>query len=128
MERRDKRKMHYEEGADQHKPSSSELLRMMGGKSRHAGKGAKRSADSVIAVYRNRVTYTFIMDGEVASIHYDRRRHEIFFRGHNIRNMELSDKQKGALEAMKRVLAADEQGRAFLQSYSATLGRLLADK
>ena len=115
-------------GEGEHKPSSSDLIRMMGGRSRPAGRGRQRGSDSVIAIYKERVTYTFVMGEEVASIHFDSSRGEIFFRGHNIRNMQLNEKQLAALEAMKGVLAADQQGKEYLSAYSATLARLIADK
>ena len=120
--------MAVEEGDYENKPSSLDLVRMMGGRSRHAGRGPQRAPDSVIAVFKDRVTYTFIMDEEVASIHFDRRRGEIFFRGHNIKNMHLSQKQVKALNVMREVLEADKQGRELYPAYSATLDRLLADK
>jgi len=128
MRERVKRAMVGEDGDSEHKPSSLDLIRMMGGRSRHADRGQQRAADSVIAVYKDRVTYTFIMDEEVASIHFDSKRGEIFFRGHNIRNLEMSRAQINALKAMKEVLAADKQGRALYPAYAATLDRLLADK
>lgn len=105
-----------------------DLLGLMGGKSRKVQKGEKRKADSVMAVYKDRVTYTFIMQDEVASIHFDRKRKEIFFRGHNITNFSLSGEQVRALNELKDVLAADEKGRSLLSDYEATLDRVLADK
>ncbi len=87
-----------------------------------------RAADSMLAVYKGRLTYTFILRKEVASIHFDRDRQEIFFRGHNIKNMELSHEQMKALENLKGILAEDEQGRDFLIGYGATLDMVLADK
>jgi len=120
--------MAVEEGESEHKPSSLDLIRMMGGRSRPAGRGPQRAPDSVIAVFKDRVTYTFIMDEEVASIHFDRKRGEIFFKGHNIRNMHLSQKQIKALNVMREVLEADREGRELYPAYSATLDRLLTDK
>ncbi|MBN1283271.1 MAG: hypothetical protein JXA24_05825 [Proteobacteria bacterium] len=120
--------MAAEGGGNEHKPSSLDLIRMMGGRSRHVGRGPRRMPDSVIAVSRDRVTYTFIMENEVASIHFDSRRGEIFFSGHNIRNLKLSHAQTKALKAMTVVLAEDKAGKELLSAYSATLDRLLADK
>jgi hypothetical protein len=82
----------------------------------------------MLAVYKDRLTYTFIMDHEVASIHYDRHRGEIFFKGHNIRNMELDEEQKQALMDLSHVLEAEARGNEFSADYEATLARLLADK
>jgi hypothetical protein len=113
-------------GSTQH--STPDLVRLMGGVSKRAGKIKKGAPDSVIAIYKNRLTYTFIMENEVASIHYDRSRGEIFFRGHNIAHMELGSRERKALIALIGVLEEDEQGREFKDSYSATLDRVLADK
>lgn len=113
------------EGSSQY--STPDLVRLMGGMSKRAGR--KRGApDSVIAVYKNRITYTFIMDKEVASIHFDMSRGEIFFRGHNISHMDLDSKQRKALIALIGVLEEDEDGRKFRDAYSATLDSVLADK
>lgn len=108
-------------------PSSLDLKRFLGGQSRALAPGRKRLPDSVLAVYKDRFTYTFIMDHEVASIHFDRNRGEIFFRGHNIRHMEMSERQRESLASMVNILEADEQGRELLSAYSATLARYLAD-
>ncbi len=47
---------------------------------------------------KSRFTYTFLFQGEAASIHFDALREEIFYRGHNIRNMNLSEDQLGILK------------------------------
>lgn len=108
-------------------PSALDLLRMRGGRARRV-KGKKgQMLDSMLAVYRERVTYTFILEDEVASIHYDKQRGEIFFRGHNIRNLELTKPQLNALYQMKEVMAGDSRSRPLVSNYSATLDRLLAD-
>lgn len=88
----------------------------------------KAAEDSMLAVYKDRVTYTFILAKEVASVHYDRKRGEIYFSGHNIRNMELNDAQRQALMDFGVALQADEKAKEFSSSYDATLARLLADK
>ncbi len=126
---KEKREMESDIGAESiQRPSPIELIRMMEGKSRRVEGGEKSSADSMLAVYKDRLTYTFILDDEVASIHFDRSRGEIFFSGHNIAHMELNTKQRGALLALTGILEADEQGKEFLSAYCATLDRYLADK
>lgn len=92
------------------------------------GVKGKAAVDSMLAVYKDCLTYTFILDREVASVHFDRLRGEIFFKGHNIRNIELTNKQLEALNDLKAVLAKDNRGRPFLSDYNATLDRYLADK
>lgn len=91
------------------------------------GKG-RAAVDSMLAVYKDCLTYTFILDREVASIHFDRLRGEIFFKGHNLRNMELTERQIQALNELKMVLAQNNRASPFLSDYCATLGRYLADK
>lgn len=97
-------------------------------RARKTGVKGKAAVDSMLAVYKDRFTYTFILDREVASIHFDRMRGEIFFKGHNIRNIELTNRQWQALEDLKAFLSHDDKGRQFLSDFSATLDRCLADK
>ncbi len=108
--------------------SPLEQIKQTGGVAHAVKSGQKRSPDSMLAVYRDRLTYTFILDKEVASIHFDRSRREIFFKGHNIANMELSPQQIGALKELQGILAEDEQGKLLFNDYVATLGHLLTDK
>jgi hypothetical protein len=108
--------------------SAPDLMRLMRGVSRHARQIKRTAPDSVIAIYRDRLTYTFIMNDDVASIHFDRSRGEIFFRGHNIAHMDLSADQRRSLISLLGILEADEEGRDFLSAYSATLDSVLADK
>lgn len=107
--------------------SPVDLWRLMGGKTQRVSGEGKNNNDSLLAVYKDRLTYTFILGREVASIHFDRAKREIFFRGHNIRNIKLDEAQIAALNGFKAVLAGDERGKSFLSDYDATLGDLLAD-
>lgn len=109
-------------------PSAIELWKLMRGRSHRVSAKEGRRPDSMLAVYGDRVTYTFILDNEVASIHFDRMRREIFFKGHNIHNMELTEEQREALLHMEGVLASEEEGKPLLSDYSATLAKVLADK
>lgn len=107
--------------------SPLELIRLHGGRAHKVRGMAARGADSMIAVYKDRFTYTFVMKNEVASIHFDRKRNKIFFSGHNIRNMDLTSDQKGELFKVVDVLESDEEGRELKEVYQATLGSQLAD-
>jgi len=109
-------------------PSALDLMRRSGGQARRVGNEVGRSIDSMLAVYKDRITYTFICNDEVASIHFDRSRGEIFFRGHNIHNLDLKKEQLEALWRMESVIASDERSKSMKSDYSATLTRLLADK
>ncbi len=128
MRTKDERMLHQESIPDHvDQSSSTDLWRLRALASRGAHSKPVKRPDGMLAVHQERVTYTFIMGSEVASIHYDRTRGEIFFKGHNLRNMALTEAQKGALMAMKEVLSADRDGSKLLSDYSATLGRLIAD-
>ena len=107
--------------------SPVDLWKLMGGKAKRVAPGSKPQSDSMLAVYKNRLTYTFIMGREVASIHFDKTKKEIFFKGHNIRNLSLDESQRMVLSDFKAVLAADERAKLFLKDYEATLGSLLAE-
>lgn len=107
--------------------SAIDLWRLMGGQSHRVREEGKPPPDAMLAVLGDRVTYTFIMEDEVASIHFDRMRGEIFFKGHNIRHLTLSDRQREALLKMKEVLSGDEKAKVLFSDYSATLDRCLTD-
>ena len=86
-----------------------------------------RSPTKALAVSNDRFTYTLIFNNDVISIHYDRLRSEIFFKGHNLRYLRINDDTKKALIDVMSVLYEDEEGRSFARGYKATLDRLLTD-
>lgn len=108
--------------------SPLEMIKQQGGIAHSVKTLIGRAVDSMLAVYRDRLTYTFIMNNEVASIHFDRSKKEIFFKGHNILNIVLSPEQIKVLKDLQGILAQDEQGKLLFNDYNATLGHLLADK
>lgn len=106
----------------------TELAGILGGVARRVPGPNGRPADSMLAVYKHRFTYTFILQNEVASIHFDRQRGEIFFRGHNVKFMTLEPEQRQALQELMTVLRQDREGKGLLAAYRETLAHLLADK
>ncbi|MBU4484356.1 hypothetical protein KKA47_02930 [bacterium] len=109
--------------------SAFDLWRSMGAHARKLDqrKGAV-AVDSMLAAYRNRMTYTFILGKEVASIHFDKEKREIFFKGHNLNNMALSEDQKEALFELTEILEKDPQGKKFVEDYKNVLHKCLAEK
>ena len=105
-----------------------QIAGIIGGQARRVPDVAGRAADSMLAVYKQRLTYTFICDHDVASIHYDDTRREIFFRGHNIKFMALSETQNEALWGLAVVLANDREGERLAQGYQETLEMVLRDR
>jgi hypothetical protein len=86
------------------------------------------SKGSQLVSFGDRITYIFAYGKEVGSIHFDRGRKEIFYKGHNIRNMELEDWQMQVMEKLRNVLQESENGKEFVSSYSQTLDKILLEK
>lgn len=109
--------------------SPLDLWRLMGqgGKAKRVQTSQIPASDGLLAVFRGRITYTFIWGREVASIHFDQERGEIFFKGHNIRNLKLSEAHLKALRGLKDILKKDSRAKPHCQEYDATLARVLAD-
>jgi hypothetical protein len=116
------------EAASSGRTTPLELIRLMGGRAKKVRSQGAKTPDSMLAVYKNRLTYTFILEGEVASIHYDHEKGEIFFKGHNIKHLELSDGQKAALFGLVGLLEADPEASELYGAYQATLDKVVADK
>lgn len=104
-----------------------EVSGVVGGVTRRMPGPGGQPSDSMLAVYRGRLTYTFIFQDEVASIHFDRKKGEIFFKGHNVSYMELSKEQLAALWSLVEILAADREGISHVHAYRETLAKLTAD-
>jgi len=69
----------------------------------------------------DKATYTFVDKKEVVSLHFDKRRQAIFYRGHNIANLNLTDDQKNHLERFSQELEKDPHTRTFAAAYSKAL-------
>lgn len=74
------------------------------------------------------MTYTFAYDSEVGSIHFDRSRGEIFYKGHNIRNMDIENWQIQVLEQLRQVLSRQLEGKRFVMAYGKALDKALQEK
>ncbi len=74
---------------------------------------------------KDRATLTFYFQNEVASIHYDTMRDEIFYRGHNVKNMTMSQEQWVSLQKFADYLAADPRAAHLLKAYRSCLERLM---
>lgn len=103
-------------------------LRSMSTVARKVHPKRQKAVDAMLAVYSGRLTYTFIAGHEVASIHFDQKRGEIFYKGHNVRSMPMGDEVRGYLWELAEILAHDEEGMAYSSEYSATLRKVLTDK
>jgi len=72
----------------------------------------------------DRATLTFFLGPEVASIHFDRQRNEIFYKGHNVKNMTLTQDQWLALQNFSNYLTREGVEDSFCQAYEACLGNM----
>ena len=77
----------------------------------------------------NRLTYIFSHGDEVGSIHFDKGRGEIFFKGHNLRNMEVEEWHWQVMEELRQLLAKlEDKMKSFADSYAYTLDRIIFEK
>lgn len=123
----DKKSQNVNEVIPQKHMSPLEQMMLHGGKAHKVRGMAARGVDSMIAVYNDRFTYTFITNNEVASVHFDKNSNKIFYSGHNIENMKLTKEQIKELSNVIKVLESDGEGRKLKEFYEATLGNCLAD-
>ena len=73
---------------------------------------------------KQRFTYTFLHEGEMASLHYDARRSEIFYKGHNIRNLNLTKLQINMFGKMTELLC-NAGADVLAKSYQDCLCKIL---
>jgi len=73
----------------------------------------------------DRATLTFYLGQEVASIHFDKNRGEIFFRGHNVKNMTLNQEQWELLQQFGEYLKTHGAALELSQAYEASLAQFL---
>lgn len=86
----------------------------------------KRSPrDSQLVSFGERITYTCAVGNEVASIHYDQGRGEIFFKGHNVSNTRLDQWQCDLLYQFEKVLQDSEYADKFAEGYGQALEKHL---
>lgn len=90
--------------------------------------GEQKLEENQLVSFGERITYVFANGKDVASIHFDRERREIFFKGHNVRNMDLEEWQMQRLEEMRRLLMSQEKGREFAGFYGKTLDKIVLEK
>lgn len=75
---------------------------------------------------RDRATLTFYAGLEVASIHYDRLRDEIFYKGHNVKNMTLTPQQSFYLKNFGACLESEGMDPELCRSYHECLAKVLS--
>jgi hypothetical protein len=72
-----------------------------------------------------RLTLTFFLGDHVASIHFDNTRREIFFRGHNVKNMALTQEQWLALGKFGKLIKQEGCAPDMVQGYEECLAQIL---
>lgn len=73
-----------------------------------------------------KVTYTFVNEKEVISLHFDKSRGAIFYKGHNIENSALAQGQVGHLQQFLDALKKEKATQPFVRPYKKTLKKYLA--
>lgn len=85
--------------------------------------------DDKLFFSRHRMTYTFISeDRELISLHYDALRHTLFYKGHDIRNLELNDVQLKHIEQFRTAILKDDQARDLVIQFDETLHHYLRER
>jgi len=74
---------------------------------------------------KDRATLTFFSSEGVASIHFDTKRNEIFYKGHNVKNMTLSQEQWDSLQKFSELLTKKDENPHLLKAYQACLEMVL---
>ncbi|MDX1386957.1 MAG: hypothetical protein R3257_05160 [bacterium] len=72
----------------------------------------------------DRATLTFYQGNQVASIHFDKKRREIFYRGHNVKNMTLTEEQWLALKQFTKYLMDHEADSDMIRTYEECLEQI----
>lgn len=76
---------------------------------------------------KDKVTYTFVANEEVVSLHFDRSRQTIFYKGHNISNIDLKPEQVEYLEQFREALEEDPETSNMVHAYNEVLHTYLKE-
>ncbi len=74
---------------------------------------------------KGRATLTFYRENEVASIHFDKERREIFYKGHNVNNMTLSEDKWESLQKFADFLPKEAKVEELKKAYLECLGQVM---
>lgn len=72
-----------------------------------------------------KATYTFVEQQEVIALHFDKERKSIFYKGHNISNIRLSDVQRQHLELFQKALEKNPKTQPMVSAYKQALKAIL---
>lgn len=76
----------------------------------------------------DKITYTFIDDRKVVSIHFDKRRSTIFYNGHSLENLEVTEQNTAHLDQLRHALSRSPGMHAIYHAYCRILKGLLQNK
>jgi len=80
--------------------------------------------DSHLVSFGDRVTYTFAVGNDAASIHFDQARGKIFYKGHRVVAEDLQPGLVELLNHFKDVLAKSQYADRFLTDYEELLSKM----
>src|SRR5262245_5838281 len=69
----------------------------------------------------DKVTYTFLRDEELISLHFDKKKRTLFFKGHNMAHMSLDPQQLHDLEQFHQELAKNPKTKNFAPAFEQVL-------
>ena len=91
---------------------------------RYWARQSRGPQDSHLVSFGERVTYTFAVGNEVASIHYDHGRNKLFYKGHRINQDNMERWMLELMKHFKVVLAKSEYSDRFLEGFTALLDKM----
>jgi hypothetical protein len=74
-----------------------------------------------------KVTYTFLDDAEVISLHFDKTRRAIYYQGHRIDNLKLTEKHIQHVENFRRALEKNPETEGFTSTFTKVWHDYLVD-
>jgi len=77
----------------------------------------KGNYDGKIHCTDERVTYTFLDHEEVITLHYDKNRKELFYKGHQVTNLTITTKEKEHIEKFLQALKNHPEAKNFIDDF-----------
>ncbi|MCP5468062.1 MAG: hypothetical protein H7A32_02195 [Deltaproteobacteria bacterium] len=82
--------------------------------------------EAQLFINQDRATLTFYVNNKVASIHFDKNKGEIYYKGQSLRHTRINPKQEVYLKKFGKYLKKQKVSEDFLRQYEWTLSHYLS--
>ncbi len=82
--------------------------------------------EAQLFINQDRATMTFCVNNKVSSIHFDKNKGEIYYKGQSLRHMRINPKQEVYLKKFGDYLKKQNVSKEFLQQYQWALSHYLS--